>query len=341
MPTGRPPSTHTAQLFVLRWNATYPTHPWIDDDTVQHRWVEKTRDKSSVVRLDAVRRMGLLVLHGSWADVVAADGAPIPVTRAAGGTFSAGLYTDELKGMIKTGVMERPCRLVKRDASGDRVVGKATNGIPSKMKGATELFRGVSWAQHADQGPCDLVLQVQDGTVRQYGKTEGTPQCKLLLDGVESFDVSLAHALLTNPGHKLLGEPTDFVELRAALNMIKYDRNNLLCHEGYVSTADFEKAVANIHVFVKACVLPATAHAYSTLASAYPATVGMFDATWKDHLDDAVANACTATWTVNDLEIVCRSAADYVHRSRHEAKTLYHVQVLRFALFVIEHSFTT
>jgi hypothetical protein len=326
---------------VLRWNTTYPTHPWIDDDTVQHRWVEKTRDKSSVVRLDAVKRMGLLVLHGSWADVVAADGAPIPVTRAAGGTFSAGVHTDELKDMIETGAMTTPCRFVKRDASGDRVVAKATEGVlVSTKKGEPELFRGaaggVSWAQHADQGPCDLVLQVQDGTVRQY-KNEGTAQRKLLLDGVESFDVTLAHALLTNPGHKLLGEPTDFVELRAALDMIKYDRNNLLCHEGYVSTADFEKAVVNIHVFVKACVLPATVHAYSTLASAYPATVGMFDATWKEHLDDAVANACKATWTVNDLEIVCRSAADYVHRSRHEAKTLFHVQVLRFALFVIVH----
>jgi hypothetical protein len=40
-----------------------------------------------------------------------------------------------------------------------------------------------------------------------------------------------------------------------------------------------------------------------------------------------VANACKATWTVNDLEIVCRTAKDYVDRSRREAKTLFYEQV--------------
>ena len=112
-------------------------------------------------------------------------------------------------------------------------------------------------------------------------------------------------------GHKLLGERTDFAEVRAALDALKNDRNELVGHEGSVTCAEYEQAVANIHAFLDACV---DKHA-------------LFSAAWKHHLEDAVAIACKATWTVNDLEIVCRSAKDYVDRSRCEAKTLFHAQV--------------
>jgi hypothetical protein len=106
-------------------------------------------------------------------------------------------------------------------------------------------------------------------------------------------------------------ERTEFVEVRAALDALKNGRNELVGHEGCVSSAEYKQAVANIHAFLEACV---DKHA-------------LFGATWKQHLEDAVANACMASWTVNDLEIVCRSAKDHVDRSRREAKTLFYEQV--------------
>jgi len=258
--------------------------------------------------------MGLLALHGSWVDVVAADGSPITVTRLAGtGNLDAGVYADELKALVDKGAMKGLFRLVERSTAdgSNLVVCKAGNGLSFDKK--SKLFRNFQPVAPPGADQPDLVLQVADGVVRLLGKVDNTMERKLLSVelGIESFDVSLAYALLMDEGHKLLGERTDFVEVRAALDALKNDRNELVGHEGCVSSDEYKQAVANIHAFLEACV---DKHA-------------LFGATWKQHLEDAVANACKATWTVNDLEIVCRTAKDYVDRSRREVKTLFYEQV--------------
>jgi hypothetical protein len=302
------------QLFVLRWNATYPNHPWVDSDRVQHRWVEVARDKTTTLKSGLVKRMGLMALHGTWVDVVAADGSPITVTRLAGtGNLDAGVFADELKALVDKGAMKGLFRLVERSTAdgSNLVICKAGNGLSFDKKSPTGThFRGLPPAPPGANQP-GLVLQVPDGVVRSFGKADNTMERKLLELGIESFDVSLAYDVLMDTGHKLLGERTDFVEVRAALDALKNDRNELVGHEGCVSAAGYKQAVANIHTFLEACV---DKHA-------------LFGATWKQHLEDAVVNACKATWTVNDLEIVCRSAKDYVDRSRREAKTLFYEQV--------------
>jgi hypothetical protein len=304
----------TAQLFLLRWNTTYPNYPWVDSDTVQHRWVEVARDKTTTLKSGLVKRMGLTALHGTWVDVVAADGTPITVTRLGGtGNVDAGAYADELKALVDKGAMKGPCRLVERSVAdgSNLVVGKAGNGLSFDKK--SKLFRNFQPVTPPGADQPGLVLQVADGVVRPLGKIDNTMERKLLSVelGIESFDVSLAYAVLMDDGHKLLGERSDFVEVRAALDALKNDRNELVGHEGCVSSAEYKKAVANIHTFLEACV----------------DKYALFDATWKQHLEDAVANACMASWTVNDLEIVCRTAKDYVDRSRREAKTLFYEQV--------------
>lgn len=257
--------------------------------------------------------MGLLALHGSWVDVVAANGSPITVTRVRDtNDVDGGVYADELKAMVDQGSLTGLCRVVERGADGvDFVVGKSGKGLAIDKK--TKLFRNLQITALCGVNQPGLVLQVPDGVVQPLGKVDNTMERKLLsIDlGLKSFDVSLAYALLMDTSHQLLGERTDFVDLRTALDAIKNDRNELVGHEGCVTAAEYAKAIANIHAFVDACVVK---HA-------------LFDAMWKQQLHDAVVNACNATYTVKDLEIVCRDAKDYVERSHREAKTLCHAQV--------------
>jgi hypothetical protein len=289
---------------VRRWDTTYPAHPWGDGDTVEHRWVEFARDKTTTLKSGGVKRMGLLALHGSWVDVVAADGSPITVTRHANtGSIDAGIYTDELKAFVDKGVLKGPCRLVERSAAdgSNLVLCKAGNGLSFDKK--SKLFSTFQPVAPRDADQPGLVLQVADGVVRSLRRADNTMEQKLLHRGLESCDVSRASAVLVDQGPKLL----------------KHDRNELVGHEGCVSSAGYEKAVANIRAFLEVCV---DKHAF-------------FDVTWKNHLLDAVANACNATWTVNDLEIVCRTANDFVDRSRREAKMLFYDQVMHAALQLI------
>ena len=265
--------------------------------------------------------MGLLALHGSWVDVVAADGTPITVTRsAATGNVDACVYADELSAMIGGGAMKGPCRVVELFHDGSIcVLGKSGNCLAIDKK--NKQFRNLLFSRPTAVDQPGLVLQVPDGVVRPLGKVDNTMERKLLsIDrGLESFDVSLVYALLMDMGHQLLGARTDFVDLRAALDAIKNDRNELVGHEGYVTAAEYAKAIANIHAFLDACTVK---HA-------------LFDSAWRQQLHDAVVNACNATWTVNDLEIVCRDVKDYVERSHREAKTLCHAQVPIAVLFVL------
>jgi hypothetical protein len=299
------------QLFVTRWNTTYPTHPWVDGDTVQHRWVEMTRDKTTTLKSGMVKRMGLLALHGSWVDVVADDGTPISVTWVAStGNIDGGVHADELKAMVDKGEMKGPCRLVERSATDSSylVVGTAGNGLSFDKK--SKLLRNFP-RPGADQP--GLVLQVADGKVRPLRKIDNTMERKLLsveLGLESSFDVSLVYALLMDDGHKLLGERTDFVDLRTALTTLKDDRNELMAHEGNVTDKDYARAVDNVRALLKACV----------------DTYSIFDVAWKTKFEEALAFTAGAQWAVADLQIVCRTPADYVKRSHRESKVLCHAQ---------------
>jgi hypothetical protein len=275
---------------VASWNTTYPTHPWVDDDTVHHRWTERKPGNATTLRSGLVKRMGLLALEGTWVDVVV-GGTPITVTLLAGtGYIDAGVYTDELRAVISKGAMQGPYRLVERSAAdgSNLVVARAAQGRVVFDK-TRKQFR--SFQPPAPSGPDQhgMVLQVADGVVRPLIRANNMAERMLLVEhGLESFDVLLTYSLLMDTGHKLLGERTDFLEIRAALDALKYDRNTLVAHSnGRVSSAEFDRAIANIHTFLEACV---DKHA-------------LFDAEWKQHLEDAVANACNATWTVSDTNL--------------------------------------
>ena len=81
------------QLFVKRWDATYPSQRWRDGDTVPHRWLETTRGKT-IEHTGTVKRMGLLVLDGTWEPLTDPAGGPITVTRLADSErIDAGAHT--------------------------------------------------------------------------------------------------------------------------------------------------------------------------------------------------------------------------------------------------------
>jgi hypothetical protein len=309
---------------VRLWNERYPLDPWIDEDIVPHRWAEMDkRDKTAVVAVHTIaRRMGLLALHGSWVDVVDAQGATITVTRFANsGYIDAGVFTETLKAMLSEGgaLKNRQCRLIERSVDGSDVdKGMASAGrlvFDAKKK----QFRSFNLSFDADLP--DLVLQMADESrVQRFTKSDATMVRKLMLDGLESFDVSFLYAVLTYTtaaGHKLLGEDTDFLELRAALTAIKDDRNETTLGHGRirgVTNAEYKRAIDHIHTFLDACV------------KEYAPGCTLFDAEWRSHLRDAVVNANNLTSTC-EIELVCRSLDDYVKRSHREAKTLYPVQV--------------
>jgi len=308
---------------VRLWDKRYPLDPWIDEDVVPHRWAEMDkRDKTAVVAEHATaRRMGLLALHGSWVDVVDAQGTAITVTRLANsGYIDAGVFTETLKAMLsESGALKnRQCRLIEHSVDGGDVdKGMASAGrlvFDAKKK----QFRSFHLTFNADLP--DLVLQMADESrVQRFTKSDATMVRKLMLDGLESFDVSFLFAVLTDTttaGHKLLGEDTDFPELRAALTAIRDDRNETLGHGRIrgATNAEYKRAIGHIQAFLDACV------------KEYAPGCTLFDAAWRSHLQDAVVNANNHTSTC-EIELVCRSPDDYVKRSHREAKTLYPVQV--------------
>ena len=314
-------------MFVQRWNTKYPQCPWIDSDVEPYKWVDTAKDGTITTHTTA-RRMGLLALHGSWTDVVAADGTPITVTRLANSAYiDAGAFTDVLKARVSKGgdLQSLVCRLVERSADGaDSVVSTCAAGrfVFDKKK---NQFRSFQSKPLPDADQHGLVLQVLDGdVVNRFAKTDATMVRKLLCNGLESFDVSLLHAVLTDSsegGHKLLGEVTDFPDLRVALGVMKDDRNEIVGHGEMRGATDdeFKRSIDHIHAFLDACV----------------DTYKLFDEKWKSHLTDAVTNATTSEWT-GKIELVCRTPLDFVKRSHREAKTLFPAQVDIF-FHIIDH----